>query len=333
MHTDRRSRDLISLPSDTSSSASRREFLHQGAAAFVLAPLFASPALARLIRMRLGGAGASAGVAALTLKPLAQYQSEAAQFESAMQRYASASALPIATSSQRKKVTDDVATTITNFNLYYSALVATAAADSALVAWVKKEIRDEATFKKFVDGVMKDPAIVNSITGIDQLRARLANQQKAKRDIIQKLLAKELAMVSVEQSAARLSAIAAAVAAAGRSAAATCQPTWVVVTAVVVVVVAVVIAATSIGAGPAITAGTVAVVGALTAASVAAAAAAIAARYAGTGAAKMEADLKAATDAYNRCITAAVTLPPSQVEQAVADCQAQLLAAQMAAIA
>jgi hypothetical protein len=333
MHTDRPGRDLISLPSDTSRIASRREFLHQGAAAFVLAPLIASPALARLTRMRLGGAGAGAGVAALTLKPLAQYQSEAAQFESAMQRYASASALPIATSTQRKKVTSDVANAISSFPLYYSALVATAAADSALVAWVKKEIRDEATFKKFVDGVMKDPAIVNSITGIDQLRARLAQQQKEKRDIMQKLLATELAIVSVGESFARLSAIAAAVAVAGASAAATCQPTWVVVTAVLVVVVAVVIAAASMGAGPAIKAGTVAVAGALTVAAVAAAAAAIAARYAGTGAAKMEADLKAATDAYNRCITAAMTLPPSQQEQAVADCQAQLLAAQMAAIA
>jgi hypothetical protein len=107
----------------------------------------------------------------------------------------------------------------------------------------------------------------------------------------------------------------------------------VVVTAVIAVVVAVVVAATSFGAGPAITAGAVAVAGTLTAASVAAAAAAIAARYVGTGAAKMEADLKAAMDAYNRCITAAIRLPASQIEQAVADCQAQLLAAQMAAIA
>ena len=322
-------RDFIPRPAiDLSRIDSRREFLRSSVAALALT----HPALARLIRMRLGAAGA--GAAALTLKPLAQYQSEAAQFESAMQRYASASALPIATSTQRKKVTDDVANTITNFDLYYSALVAVAAADSALVSWVKKEIRDEATFKKFVDGVIKDPAIVNSITGIDLLRARLAKLQSDKRGIIQQLLAKELAMVSVEVSAARLSAIAAAVAAAGRSAAATCQPTWVVVTAVIVVVVAVVIAATSIGAGPAITAGTVAVAGALTAASVAAAAAAFAARFAGTGAAKIEADLKAATDAYNRCITAAMTQPTSQQrEQAVADCQAQLLAAQMAAIA
>jgi hypothetical protein len=331
MQADRPHRDLISFSSDAASVSSRREFLHEGVAAFVLAPMLASPALARLMRMRLGAAAGS-GAAALTLKPLAQYQSEAAQFEAAMQSYASAAALPIATSAQRKKVTNDVAGSVTKFGLYFSALVVTAATDSALVAWVRKEIRDEATFKKFVDGVMKDPTIVNSIGGIDMLRARLAQQQKEKRDTIQKLLAKELAVVSVELAPARISAITAAAAAASRSATAECQRVWVIIAAVCVVAVAVVIAATSMGGAPAMTSGTVAVAGALTVATVAAAAAAMATRYAGTGAAKMEADLQAAMDAYNRCITAAVTLPPSQQEQAVADCQAQLLAAQMAAI-
>jgi hypothetical protein len=321
-------RDLVARPAiDTACMKSRREFLLHGVGVLAMT----HPALGRLARMRIAAAPAVGATAALTLKPLAQYQSEAAQFDGAMQTYASASRLSASTSAERKRLTSDVANAATKFPLYYSSLVATASADSALVAWVKKEVRDEATFKKFVDDVTRDPNVVYKIAGMDALRTRLAKQQAEKRDIIGKLLAKELAMVSIEQSAARLAAITAAVAAAGRSAAAACQPTWVIVTAVVVVAVAVVVAATSVGAAPAITAGTVAA--ALTVAMVTAAAAALAARYAGTGAAKIEADMQAATDAYNQCITAAMTKPPSQQEQAVADCQAQLLAAQMAALA
>ena len=291
---------------------SRREFFRRGAAAL----LVSHPLLSAFEH----GIPGRAPAVRLTLKTQAQYQSEAAQFESAMQSFASAVAMPATNAAQIGAITGQVGIAAAKIELYNSWLVAACAADAALGSWVRKEIRDKATFDKFVDEVMRNAKSVDAIPGIERLRAQLRQMKAQKVATQQQLLAKLQAIAGKQVSATEATRRA--------QEASECVETWAIVTgALVIVVVAVVAASASFG-----TATSVSAAAAITVAMVAAAAAALAARYAGTGAERVEQDLKAATEAYQQCLVAASTKPQSQQSQAIADCQAQYMAAQMAAI-
>jgi hypothetical protein len=276
----------------------RRDFLrHSAGAMATMHPVFLA-----LARHRERAAYASA------LKSEAQYRSEAQQFEAAFRDLATTRTMPSLTAADITRITSVVDRAGAGIDFHDSWMVMICFADPALQAWVRKEIRDEATFNKFVEAVKRDPrATVDAVPGMATLRTKLGQLKAEKTAIATSIIAKEKQMAGLQASSA------AAVSKAEE--AAKCQEVWAIVQAVVLVVVAVVVALVTGVTGSV-----------FTAASVAAAADALAATYRGTGADLARSAFAAANQRYAQCIASAATLAPAARTKALAACQAAWLA-------
>jgi hypothetical protein len=177
--------------------------------------------------------------------------------------------------------------------------------DSALVAWVKRQIHDEATFKRFVDSVKSNPRSIYSVSEIASLSAKLEQLKIQKRAIMTKLIEQERRMAGLDTAGAEAAAKAAE--------AQECAKTWAIVAAVMAVVVAVVIVSIAI------------VTSVFTAGTVDLAATDLARVYVGTGAELVRARFTTANQRYADCVAAAKRLAPAQQAKALAACQAALL--------
>jgi hypothetical protein len=240
------------------------------------------------------------------LKSEAQYRSEAGQFESALRDLAAAASLPTTTATEIANLTGAVARAGLGIDYHDSWMVTIAVADSALVAWVRKEIRDEATLRRFVETVKRDPRFIYSIPGITTLSARLDQLKAQKLAVISKIISKEKEIAGLESSTE----------AAVRKAQEVqeCAKTWSIVTAVLLVVVAIIVATIAI------------VTAAFSTSTVDAGAQDLAITYRGTGAELVRNAFSAANSRYAACVAQANLLPPISRTKALAACQAKWLA-------
>ena len=237
------------------------------------------------------------------LKPEAQYRSEAGQFDSAFRDLSAVSTLSVATETEISRLTSTVARVGLGIDHHDSWMVVIAAADSALVDWVKKEIRDGATFRRFVESVKRDPRFIYTIPGITTLSARLDQLKAQKLAVISKIIAAERRIAGLESSGE----------AAVRKAeeAQDCAKSWSIVAAMTVVVVAVVVAVATSG---------------LSIGAVDQGAQDLATTYRGTGAELVRNAFTAANSRYAACVAQATLLPPVSRAKALAACQAKWLA-------
>jgi hypothetical protein len=276
----------------------RRTFLRDSAAALIVG----GPALDALTRHTAPPPRESA------LKSAAQYRSEALQFESAFNEFTSVSSTSIPSTDIVKTVTrlDPSALAV---NYQDSWMVAIAMADSGLVDWVKREIRDEATLKKFVDAVKRDPRSIYSVSAIASLSARLDTLKTQKRAVVAALIQQERKLAGLEATSAEAAAKAAE--------AQECAKIWSLVAAVLVAVIVAVIAI---------------VVTVFSSQAVYTEALNLAKVYAGTGAELVRAKFSTADQRYAQCVAAAKALPVAQQPKALAACQAALLTEKIAYI-
>jgi hypothetical protein len=259
------------------------------------------PVFLALARHRERAAYASA------LKSEAQYRSEAQQFEAAFRDLAATRTMPSLTDADISRITSVVERAGAGIDFHDSWMVMICFADPALQAWVRKEIRGEATFNKFVEAVKREPrATVDAIPGMATLRTKLGQLKAQKTAIAAAIIAKEKQMAGLQASSA--------VAASKAEEAAKCQEVWSIVQAVVLVVVAIVVLVIAVS-------GSV-----FTAASVAAAADALAATYRGTGADLARSAFTAANQRYAQCVASVAALAPAARTKALAACQAAWLA-------
>ena len=280
----------------------RRTFLRDSAAAVIAG----RPALNALTRH------SAIPLRASPLKSAAQYRAEAAQFESAFREFDIVSGLTVLSSADILRTTTRVDPSALAINYQDSWMVAIAMEDPGLVAWVKKEIRDGATFKKFVDDVKRNPRSIYSNASIAALSARLDQLKTQKRALATKIIVKEREMAGLSASSADAAAKAAE--------AQECAKTWSIVTAVLAVVVAVVLVTIAV------------VVAAFTAGTVDIAATELVTLYAGTGAEVVRAKFTSADQRYAQCVAAAKRLPAAEQPKALAACQATLLTDKIAYI-
>ena len=280
---------------------SRRTFLRDSAAALIVG----GPALDALTRH------AATPLRISPLKSAAQYRAEAFQFDSAINDFTRVTTVSISSSEIQKTITG-LDPSVLAIDYQDSWMVAVAMADSDLVAWVKREIRDGATFKKFVDDVKRNPKSIYTNTAIANLSTKLDQLKLPKRGIVTKLIEKEREMAGLQAASAEAAAKAAD--------AQECAKTWSIVSAVFAVVVAVVLATIAV------------VVASFTAGTVDAAATDLATVYAGTGAELVRSRFTAANNRYLQCVAAAKLLPLTQQPKALAACQAALLTDKIAYI-
>lgn len=266
---------------------SRRTFLRSSTAALVVR----SP-VAAFFDHRLGLARTS------PLKPASQYASEAAQFESALTDFAALASGSV----DIARFTTTLDRAAKGLDYLDSWMIAIGMKDSALVSWVKKNIRDEASLKRFADAVKRDPRSIYSISEITALSSRLDQLKQQKRAIITQVINQTRKMAGLEASTAE----------AVKSArdAQECAKTWTLVAAVFVVVIVAVIAI---------------IVSVFSFSSADAIATDLAAQYRGVGVEYVRSVFDAANLRYAQCIAAAKTLPTSSQAKAIAACQAALL--------
>jgi hypothetical protein len=240
------------------------------------------------------------------VKSLSEYRAEAAQFEAAIRDLGSVPTMPTATDADLDRITSVVETAGKNFDLIESWLVMVCFSDPGLNAWVRKEIRDEASAVKFLDDVRRNPRVVDTIPAMTSLLARLDQLKAEKAAIVWKVIAQEKKIAGTESSAATATKQA--------EDAAKCQKIWGIIKAVVLIVVAVVVAV-------------IAVVGSAFGTSIAG----LALTFAGTGTEAMLDRLRATNASYLAAvatITASITLRsplPATLAKAVAARQAAWL--------
>jgi hypothetical protein len=282
--------------------ATRRVFLGDSVAALVVSSPFAAFVAHH----------ASGAMRTSPLKPASQYASEAAQFEAAFDDFATVASVSITTSTDIARLTSTIDRAAKSLVYEDSWMVAIGMRDSGLVALVKKTIRDDASLKRFVDSVKRDPKSIYANPEIAELSSRLEQLKLQKRALINKIVAQTRKMAGLEASSAEQAKKA--------TDAQDCAKTWSIVAAVLAVVVAVVLVAAALAT-------TV-----FSAATIESAAADLAARFRGTGAELVRSVFDAADQRYAQCVAAAKALSPGLQAKAVAACQVAWLAEKAAYI-
>lgn len=272
-------------------SPTRRDFLRNSAGVL----LASHPVFSTLSRYGEPGTQPS------PVKSLSEYRTEAAQFEAAIRDLGSVPTMPTATDADLNRITSVVESAGKNFDLIESWMVMVCFNDPGLNAWVRKEIRDEATAVKFLDEVRRNPRVVDTIPAMTSLLARLEQLKTEKAAIIWKVIAQEKKIAGTESSAASASKQA--------EEAAKCQKVWGIIKAFVLIVVAV-----------------IAVVGSAFGASIVG----LALAFAGTGAEAMLERLRATNAAYMAAVASIITATtakplPEKLAKAVAARQAAWL--------
>lgn len=263
---------------------SRRMFLQVGSAALLAGP------------DRLAALVASFPVAMQpgTLRPRAQYLSEAAEFDSGISDLGSAARLSV-DSSTLTRFTGLVSGAGLKLDRCHSWMVAQCLADASLERWVRSTVRDDATFNALIANLKRSPKALDTVPEVATLRRRLAALRAEKLGIIDQVIAKERAIAGLQASGTR---------AASRAAEAQeCEQTWAIVTSILLIVMATVVAATVV---------TTAVTS-------------LAGQYKGTGAEQTYTAGLSANRSYQQCVDAAASLPPAERAKAIAACQMRWL--------
>ncbi len=277
-------------------SESRRVFLRDAAAAL----LVSHPVL-----------GAVTGRREVTVaqpspfKSEAQYKLEAARYDAAVRNLNAVLATRPTSDADLQRLTSILGSAVADVDYLDSSLVMLCYADTALMAWVRKEIRDEATLLRFVESVKRDPRVIDSISGVASLRGRWLERVRALNEQAKTLSAHLVELVEASQDLATQSR--------GKDEPqhTQCSQNWSIVTAVF----------QSLFANAGAAAFT-----SLTVNSLSSAATSLTVAYKGTGADLARTALLAANQRYQQCVASTTLLSEPARSRAMLVCQAKWLA-------